>query len=298
MRIPWRKGRAAPVIRDDQDRQRLVRQLAVEALRRRGVQVRPAPEDVLGDDWLVGQDGYQYRLYNLQLVCSQLPQADWAARVEFHFDQMLAGRSAPDIGELSEPELLAQIRTRLQPKDGSGLQSLGYVRPAFDGLVVELNRDLPTTVVTLGDSSVDGRDLDFLYQVGQRNTNAEPTTSETVGPGVLALTGDSFFIASKALDMPHLVASLFGAAPLGVVFSVPHRSLLFLHPVGPHTLEAVQWLAPVTLGQTQEPPGGAVSRDTYYWHGGVVQPITRLDNESAAIEIRVEGMFGEALSQL
>lgn len=288
-----------PTVSTDAERCRQVRQLALESLARRGIQVRPAPQDTVGDDWFVDQAGNQYRLYNIQRQCAQRPRAEWVSAVEFHFDQQFASTSDPGVAGLSDAEFLAQVRTRLQPPDTSGIMSMRYARPAFDGLVAELSRDLPTVVKTVGDDAVAGRDLDFLYEVGQRNTDAEPVTVQALNRNVLALTGDSFFIASKALNMLRLVERVLGgAAPLGVVFSVPHRSLLFLHAVGEFTSDAVGWLASVTVGQTENPPGGAVSRDTYFWHGGAVQRITRVDTQARSISLLRDGAFAEAMSQL
>ena len=283
----------------DEGRRRHVRRLALESLERRGVRVRPAPQDALGDDWFMDQTGNHYRLYNLQLQCAQRPPAEWVGAVEFHFDQQFASRSDPGVAELADAEFLAQVRTRLQTPDTSGMISMRYARPAFDGLVAELSRDLPTVVKTVGDGDVAGRDLDFLYEVGQRNTDGELVTIQTLDRNVFALTGGSFFIASKALNMPRLIEMVLGgAAPLGVVFSVPHRSLLFLHAVGEFTSDAAGWVASATIGQTENPPGGAISRDTYFWHGGAVQRITRVDTQARSIELMREGLFGEAMSQL
>jgi hypothetical protein len=41
------------------DRQRHVRALAIDALRRRGANVRPGPDDAPGDDHLIDQAGAQ-----------------------------------------------------------------------------------------------------------------------------------------------------------------------------------------------------------------------------------------------
>src|ERR1043165_3662710 len=105
-----------PTVSTD-DRHRYVRRLALESLERRGVRVRPAPKDALGDDCFMDQTENHYRLYNLQLQCAQRPPVEWASAVEFHFDQQFAGRSDPGPAELTEGEFLAQVRTRLQTPD-------------------------------------------------------------------------------------------------------------------------------------------------------------------------------------
>ena len=188
-----------------EQRHAAVRRAAVDALARRGITVTPAPEDAPGDDWFVGSDGMQYRLYNLQLQCAQLPAQDWPRAVEGHFDRLLAGRTAARPADLGDAELLAQIRTRLNPPEVGAMVSMSYARPAFGGLLAGLSRDLPTTVQTVGDQDVAGRDLDLLYQAGQRNTDAEPMSLQRLDHGVVAVTGESYFIASKALNIPALI---------------------------------------------------------------------------------------------
>ncbi|ORU99329.1 hypothetical protein AWC04_17005 [Mycolicibacterium fallax] len=45
----------------------------------------------------------------------------------------------------------------------------------------------------------------LLYQAGQRNTDAEPMSLQRLDHGVVAVTGESYFIASKALNIPALI---------------------------------------------------------------------------------------------
>ncbi len=195
-------------------------------------------------------------------------------------------------------ELLAQIRTRLNPPLPPEHSPTTYARPAFDGLVIDLNLDLPDAVQTLSDHQVSGHDLDLLYEVGQRNTDAEPMDIERLDHDVVALMGESFFIASKALNMPALIDTVFGgSAPLGVIFSVPQRGLLLLHAVGPQVMEALQWIVPVTIGQARE-AAGPISPDTYYWHNGRVQRITQRDVDGDATGILIDGAFADAIDRV
>lgn len=99
--------------------------------------------------------------------------------------------------------------------------------------------------------------------------------------------------------MPRLIETVLnGVAPLGVLFSVPHRGLLFLHRVGASTLEAAPWIASATVSAAEHPLGGAVSHDTYFWYGGSVQPITRIDADNQSIALLVDGPFSDALAQV
>ncbi|WP_280830762.1 hypothetical protein [Mycolicibacterium frederiksbergense] len=283
----------------EEDRQRYVRELAINELQRRGMTVHPAPDDAPGDDRLATDSGTVFWLSNLQVRCRELSVEEMADAVRSHIDQTLAGRDAPPMFDLSDAEFFSQIRTRLITPDTTGGLSVDYARPAFDGLVAELRRDLPTTVQTVSDSDIVGRDIDLLYQIGQRNTDAEPVEIDSLDHEVFALSGDSLFVASKALNMPRLIETVLnGVAPLGVLFSVPHRSLLFLHGVGPSTVDAAPWIASATVGEADNPLGGVISYDTYFWYGGTVQPITRIDLDTQSISIVVEGPFADALGQV
>ncbi|BBZ67205.1 MAG: hypothetical protein U0R77_07540 [Mycolicibacterium insubricum] len=288
---------------DDQDgstgdRFETVRRLAIEVLAQRGITVAPGDNDARGDDHLVDRDGYEYWLYNVQKKCALLQPHEWAHAVHEHFDHILQGRNAAPVTMLSDNDLQRQIRTRLNPPIPPEKMTSTYARPAFDGLVVELNRDLPTSVQTIVDQQLDGHDVDLLFQIGQRNTDAEPMDIERMDHGVVVLMGDSFFIASKVLNMPALIDTVFGgSAPLGVIFSVPQRSLVLLHAVGPQVMEALQWIVPVTIGQASE-AAGPISPDTYYWHNGRVQRITQRNVDGDATGILIEGPFADAIDRV
>lgn len=299
MRFPWKPRGKTKVLATEADRHRYVRELVIDELQRRGMTVQPAPGDTPGDDRLATDTGLVLWLSNVHARCRDLSVEELPDAVRSDIDYTLSGLGAPPMSELSDAEFLAQLRTRLIPPDTSGELAVDYARPAFGGLVAELRRDLPTSVQTVRDSDIVGRDVDLLFEVGQRNTDAEPAEVETLDHESFALSGESLFIASKALNMPRLIETVLnGVAPLGVVFSVPHRGLLFLHRVGPSTVEATGWIASATVGAADDPVGGVVSYDTYFWNDGSVQPITRIDLDSQSIAILVEGSFEDALNQV
>ncbi|MGW4095986.1 hypothetical protein [Mycobacterium sp. NPDC004974] len=281
------------------DRHRYVRELVIDDLQRRGMTVSPAPGDRPGDDRLATDAGTVLWLSNMHTRCRDVSVEELPDAVRFEVEQILAGQDAPPMSELSDAEFLAQMRTRLITPDTGGELSLDYARPAFDGLVAELRRDLPTAVQTVSDSDIAGRDIDLLFQAGQRNTDAEPVDVQALDHEVFALSGDSLFIASKALNMPRLIETVLdGVAPMGVLFSVPHRGLLFLHRVGQSTLEAAPWIVSATVSAADNPLGGVVSYNTYFWYGGSAQPITRIDGDNESIALLVEGPFADALGQV
>jgi hypothetical protein len=299
VRFPWKPRGKNAVLATEDARHRYVRELVINDLQRRGMTVHPAPGDTPGDDRLATDTGTVLWLSNMHTRCREVPIDALPEAVRIEVDQFLAGLDAPPMSELPDAEFLAQMRTRLITPDTSGDLSLEYARPAFDGLVAELRRDLPTTVQTVSDSDVAGRDIDLVFQIGQRNTDAEPADAQALDHDVFALSGDSLFIASKALNMPRLIETVLDdVAPLGVLFSVPHRGLLFLHRVGTSTLEAAPFIASATVSAADNPLGGVVSYNTYFWYGGSVQPITRIDADNQSIALLVGGPFADALDQV
>jgi len=58
----------------------------------------------------------------------------------------------------------------------------------------------------------------------------------------------------------------------------------------------VGWIASVTVGQAEEAPGGALSRDSFYWYGGATQCITAIDTTAKSIDLQVDGPFADALN--
>lgn len=299
MRFPWKPRGKRTVLATEDDRHRHVRELVISELQRRGMTVRPAPGDAPGDDRLAIDTGAVMWLSNMHMRCRGVPVEELPDAVRFEVDNFLAGLDAPPMSELSDDEFFAQMRTRLITPDTSGELSVDYARPAFNGLVAELRRDLPTTVQTVSDSDIAGRDIDLLYEIGQRNTDAEPVEIEALDHEIFALTGESLFVASKALNMPRLIETVLeGIAPLGVLFSVPHRSALFLHRVGASTVDAAPWIATATIGEAEDALGGVISRDTYFWYGGTVQLVTAVDLDTHSIRLLVEGPFADALEQV
>lgn len=278
--------------------------LSTKALRDLGIEVTAVDDPEYGDVYLVGPGQERYFLQNLVTACRVLPEDEWSAHIGTHFERHLEGRNAPETTELSEPDLLSEVHTRLQPAAASDdpALSMTYARRFTGDLFIHLCRDLPTTVETLTDNTLDGRDLDLLYQAAQRNTDAEPyTTQELSVDGtrpITTLVGESFFIASKALNMQRVISTEIGEAEHGVVFSIPHRHLLMVHAVtNLKSALAVRDMVGYTLGQMEDAPGGSISAHTYFWYGGQVQQITRIDPDENSIIIESQGMFGDALAR-
>lgn len=283
--------------------ERTVVALSISALAELGVEVTPVDDPEYGDVFLVGPDAERYFLQNVVTTCQRLPEDEWAGYIAFHFQQHFEGLRSPPADELTEPALLSEVRTRVQPDTPiDPTMTTNYARPFVGDLAVYLCRDLPTTVETLTDRTVESRDLDLLYQAGQRNTDAEPfDTEELPVAGTRAITilqGESFFIASKALNMQNVVDTVLGGAEHGVVFSVPHRHLLMLHPVANlQSTLALREIIGSTHKQAADAPGGSISPHTFFWYGGRVQQVTHYDPVKKAVTIENHGMLFDALSR-
>ncbi|MEV7769328.1 hypothetical protein [Microbacterium sp. NPDC086615] len=176
--------------------------------------------------------------------------------------------------------------------------SFDYARPFADGVVVALCLDLPETVQTISDAGIAeaGWDLDELYRWGQENTDRESVDEHDVlETGIHVLTGESFFVASKAIDLPRAVP----VTEFGTVFAIPHRHLLLALPLSPREpLDGVRHLAMITQRIVRDPlPGGVISGDLFLTRHGLVSRVSETDAESN-VAILVDDLFQQALEEV
>ena len=189
--------------------------------------------------------------------------------------------------------VLAELRTQLSVPMKTIWSPLGATRPAFDGLTKELRLFSPPDVRAISPDVVEGTDMGFIYDVAQRNTDVEPAQTDPTSDDVIALMGTSPFVAAKTLNMPQVIATVLGDAPLGVLFGVPHRGLVFVQRVGKSTVNAMSWLPTIIVLQSRQEPDRALSQHTYYWNDGVTQRITSLG--PGGVTIAGDGALAEAL---
>lgn len=195
--------------------------------------------------------------------------AEWRDVVTGWVGQYLVMR-AENLREPSEDELRASIRTRLVRPD----EVRTYAREFVDGLVVALAVDGATSVQLHTDKSLTKSPVavDELYRLGQANTDAEPVEEVfQIEDDIYGITGDSFFIASKAANFPALLGTI-GPAPLGVAFAPLNRSLVLYTIIKG---AGAEWMGPVmALAQRVdslvkddefEHPGGLLSDTIFYW---------------------------------
>lgn len=279
--------------------------LAQRALAERGVETTvEGPAGDLGEPRLIATDGQVFLLENLAAQVRGEPPADHADIVADHFDRMVEAYREPPAEELAPDELRERIRLRLLPDDDaapSDPTDLSYARPFAPGLVLGLCVDYPTMVTTISAPSLDRLTLgvDELFAIGQLNTDSEPVDEHTeLAPGVFVVEGESLFVASKAVNLP----AVFGSAPFGTVFAVPHRHLLLAVPLrDADSMRAVQTLAGMlvqVLTETERGlPGGLLSPLLFFSRSGTVSAVSAFDAETGAMRIEVDDRFQQALRE-
>ncbi|WIB27115.1 hypothetical protein [Curtobacterium sp. MCSS17_015] len=276
--------------------------LAQRTLAERGVETTvDGPADDPGRARLLGSDGQVYLLANLAVQVRGENEVRRAALVAAHFDRMLQAHREPPPEELGADELRDRIRLRLMADDGADPTDLTYARPFAPGLVLGLCVDYPTMVSTLSTATLPKLALgsDELWAMGRFNTDAEPVDANAeIAPGVHIVEGESLFTASKAVNLP----ALFGAAPFGTVFAVPHRHLLLAVPLRDvDSVQAIQTLAGLlvrVLGDREAGlPGGVLCPDLLFSRHGHVSPVSAYDQDTGELRIEVDERFQEALEQ-
>jgi hypothetical protein len=196
--------------------------------------------------------------------------------------------------------LSSVVRVRLVPDTFLDSMSLSYARPFSSGLVSILSVNNNPANPFLTDDALQGRDLDALFNAGYGNLMAEQFDAVSdVGPGVRLFAGDSPFTASKAIGLSLLIGRDLPAAPYGIVFGVPHQHLLYVHVVtGSELIHAVNALATLVVSNaTPDVPGGVLSNLTYFWNGGVVEPIG-FPNTEGKVQIVATGAFGQMVNEV
>ena len=128
----------------------------------------------------------------------------------------------------------AAVRTRLIDPDEARPGGGPVYRPFAGNLVLGLYRRFdggvhPVVPALLGDCPLT---IDELFEAGQRNTDEAPLVhSGPIGAGAWALHGEGFFTASKAANLGRILGEIDVDTSAGVLFAVPHKHALGLHPV-------------------------------------------------------------------
>lgn len=265
-----------------------------------GIETTVMPGTSGVDTVLVDPSGQQFPLRNLiAALVSVSPQTDeYHEHLMAHVDSVVEAVFAPPITELSEEEWLQRVRVRLLPAAARVDIPAQYAQRVTDELVAVLCIDNPTTVASVADDHLVGRNIRALYDAGFRNVMAEPIEeNEEVAPGIRVIAGSSMFIATKMIGMRSLLGTVLPAAPLGVIVGVPHRHLMFVHVLtGAESVVAIGQLAGLVAGQANDDaPGGPVSSAVYFWRDDVFEEVGGPDG-AGAIAIRPTDRLMEVLN--
>lgn len=255
---------------------------------------------------LVGDDGYQFALYNLITMCRDADPTQWRSIAQNHIGSLVRARRQATPAQLDRTALLQQVRARVVPDVGlDGPVDLSYARPVAPGLALVLCIDYPETVTTVNAAEVAklAAPLDELFEVGLLNTAAEPVDEhEPLEDGVSLVGGASLFVASKIADL-EAFRRLTGEAQHGIVFSVPNRSvILYTKPTGTDAPKNVTALARFTahfvVANADSQPGGVLSPLLYYVDDAdEIEDVGAPDADGGYV-VRASGRFGAMLESL
>lgn len=230
-------------------------------------------------------------LHNLAEFCRRADPRAWPELVEQHLGALESATRAKADGP---EEMLRGTYLRLVPDDAippEAASSFRYARHVATGLLEVLAWDLPDAVRLLDDRAVAGAGLEALRAAGRANLVAEPVEYDTwraeSGAVLHAVSGESMFVASKALVLDELARAVTGRElpPEGALFTAPSRHHLVFHPLEDrHVVGAVNDLAAFGLGAHNDNPG-PLSPRLYWWHQGSVSCLTRIDDETRSFSV-------------
>lgn len=170
--------------------------------------------------------------YGLTNLLQQWALSEPAARpdlVALHFHNLFeAQASAPP----STDALLGSIRPRVRNRDYPGAVTVPSISQTIaDGVDAVLCVDLPTAVsnLTAEQHALTGRTTPELWELAiSQIDDGLPVHEETLGDGVTAFAGDSFFVASRVLDLERFAGPV---PPSGALVAIPHRHMMLVHPI-------------------------------------------------------------------
>ncbi|WP_435744511.1 hypothetical protein [Microbacterium sp. PMB16] len=254
-------------------------------------------------DYAESSSGGQFGLYNLSRAVKLEPEQNWPQVVERHISGLFSRSSAPKDSDLSDDEILSLVKARLIPSaylPESHRGQFSYRRVIVNDLEAILMLDYPEAVSTVPDAIVSRFDADRLWQTAIAAVSAEPldevqTLDAGTGPFHLIAT-DSMFTASRALDIPALLARVgVASAPRGVLFAVPSRHHLAFHVVeGPSALQLVHGMSQFAQMSFSEGVG-EISANVYYWSEAGYEQVTTF-GEDGSVMVDGTGAFFAAIN--
>lgn len=184
----------------------------------------------LGDGFIVVPGrATKYGLTNLLQAWALAEPAGRADLVALHFHNLFETEAAaPPTPE----QLTSLIRPRVRNRDQAGAVSVPALsQTVAEGVDAVLVVDLPTAVANLQPEQMaaTGKTMPELWELAiSQIDDGQPVQLEDLGNGVTAHVGESFFVASRVLDLEHFS----GEMPAhGALVAVPHRHILLMHPI-------------------------------------------------------------------
>jgi hypothetical protein len=177
----------------------------------------------------------KYGLTNLLQTWSLSEPSARADLIALHFHNLF---EAEDTAPSTPVELTPLIRPRVRNRDQPGMVPVPSLsQTVAEGVDAVLCVDLPTAVSNLKpeEAIATGRTMQELWELAiSQIDDGLPVNAEDLSDGVTAFVGDSFFVASRVLDLEHFAGEI---PEHGALVAIPHRHLLLVHPI--ETTEAL-----------------------------------------------------------
>ncbi|WMX44435.1 hypothetical protein RGF97_05590 [Streptomyces roseicoloratus] len=253
--------------------------------------------------------GRRFGLGNLAAVCHQDPRGTriWPRLIDRHVRLVVRALEGPSALETLPPE---QIRAQLYPRvvSGEGIDpgTFGYARTVGPGLYEVLALDLPESVMTLTDEALERLgDPVRLRERAIDNLRGLPvegheTVKDADGMRFEVILGDSFYTASRVLDLDAVVRRVTGL-PLtedGALVAMPFRHQLAFHAIRDTTIvPALGAMASFAASGYEDTPG-AISPYVFWWRGGTLTQLSEHAEEDGQLRIVVGDEFQALLERL
>lgn len=186
---------------------------------------------------LHGTGAYEGMVLYLDMTAFELASHDrsaWDEILDVRVAQAVTMTSSVKKPLRTPEEWRAAVRTRLVDPAKASPWGEPVQRPFAGNLVLGLYRRFDHGVAPFFPQLLEDCPLstDELFEAGQRNTDEAPLVhSGPIGAGAWALHGEGFFTASKAANLGRILREIDADTSAGVLFAVPHKHALGLHPV-------------------------------------------------------------------
>jgi hypothetical protein len=287
---------------NDSDYQKFI-SLVDRDLRGRGM--RP----VLGSDSVrvTSPQGRQVTLglQNLMQLCMSEPQSKWLAVIDTHFGNLVdtmrtqaVARDAMKDFATARSRLLIRIYSEdAVPNDAQ--QDL-ICRTDLEGTRTVLMVDLNTAVESVSPAMAQywGKSRAELFDIALRNTaeqTAVATRQEKTADGArfLIMESDELNASSHVLILNQHPGAI---GRYGSIVAIPTRHQVVCHPINDETVAAAtQAMAPVVDKLNERGPG-ATSRNLYWYHDGIFQPL-RTTNQGGEAVVQIPTKLSNLLQR-